>query len=208
MTVDEALLRLGARLTHGRVILGMAGPPAVGKSTVAQRVLEWATAGGWPAVVIPMDGFHLAQSVLDERGLADVKGAPETFDASGYAELLRRVRVQREGAATIWAPHFDRSIENAIAGSIGVAPEHQLIVTEGNYLLLGDDPWPTARSYVDECWHLDLPDAVRRARLTARHRDFGRSPQEAAERADGSDEANARLVAAQRHFADLLVNVD
>lgn len=207
MTIDGALLRLGARLAHGRVILGVAGPPASGKSTVAQRVLEWATAGGWPAVVIPMDGFHLAQSVLDEHGLAAVKGAPETFDARGYAEVLRRVRSQHPGAATIWAPIFDRSIENAIAGSIGITPEHRLIVTEGNYLLLDNDPWPVARSHVDECWHLDLPDDVRRARLTARHQSFGRSPQEAAERTNGSDEANARLVAAHRNCADLFVRV-
>lgn len=208
LTIDEALLRLRTKLAHGRVVLGIAGPPAVGKSTVAQRVLEWATSGGWRAVVIAMDGFHLAQSVLDERGLAAVKGAPQTFDAGGYAELLRRVHAQPEGAGTIWAPHFDRSIENAIAGSIGVTPADRLIITEGNYLLLSDDPWPSARSYIDECWYLELTDDIRRARLFNRHRSFGHSVQEADERTNGSDEANAILVTSRRCVADLLVHVD
>lgn len=205
LTVEQALEALRPQLAAERFILGIAGPPAVGKSTVAEQVVQWATAAGIRAVVVPMDGFHLAQHVLDARGDAAVKGAPHTFDAGGYAELLRRIRSQRLGGASIWAPLFDRSIENAIAGSIGISGEDRLVVTEGNYVLLPQDPWATARRCLDECWYLELPDDVRRERLTARHRDFGRSAHQAEQRANGSDEANALLVAAAREAADLIV---
>lgn len=208
VTLDEALVRLGSRQTSDRFILGITGPPAVGKSTVADRLFTWAADADVRAAVVPMDGFHLAQNVLEARGDAGVKGAPQTFDARGYAALLHRLRDQREGDDTVWAPFFDRSIENSIAGSIAVTPNDRLVITEGNYLLLGEDSWQSARACVDECWYLELPVAVRRERLTRRHEDFGRSPQEAADRAEGSDEANARLVLAARHAADLIVIVD
>ena len=146
LSLDDALLRLRTRVDGGRFILGITGPPAAGKSTVAERLLGWATTHDIRAAVVPMDGFHLAQSVLDARGHAEVKGAPHTFDARGYAELLRRLRAQRQGADIIWAPAFDRSIENAIAGSIGVASDSHLVITEGNYLLLTDAAWAAARA--------------------------------------------------------------
>lgn len=208
MSLEHAWDALRPRLAAGRLVLGITGPPAAGKSTVADRVHEWATAAGIRAVVVPMDGYHLAQTVLDARGWGDVKGAPHTFDAVGYGELLRRVRVQTADDATVWAPRFDRSLEDPIAGSIGVSPEDRLIITEGNYLLLAQDPWPSVRETLDECWYLELPDSVRRGRLTRRHEDFGRSPEEAAHRALGTDEANARLVAAHRRAADLVVRAD
>lgn len=207
LTLDEAFARLDTRLRSGRFILGITGPPAAGKSTLAEQLLTWAASMSVSATVVPMDGFHLAQSVLEGRGHAEVKGAPHTFDAAGYAHLLQRLRVQREGDDTVWAPIFDRSIENAIAGSIGIAPADQLIVTEGNYLLLEADSWQAARASVDECWYLELSNSVRHERLTARHERFGRSPQEAAERTAGSDEANALLVAAARDHADVIVTV-
>ena len=201
-------MRLRPRLDEGRLVLGITGPPAAGKSTAADRMHRWAAAAGIRAVVVPMDGYHLAQAVLDARGWADVKGAPHTFDALGYAELLGRVRAQATADATVWAPRFDRSLEDPIAGSIGIAPDDQLIITEGNYLLLEQDPWPAARASLDQCWYLELADDVRHERLTRRHQDFGRSPREAADRALGTDEVNARLVAAHRRTADLVVRAD
>ena len=208
MSLEHAWEGLRRRLQVGRLVLGITGPPAAGKSTAADRLHGWATAAGVRAVVVPMDGFHLAQSVLQARGTADVKGAPHTFDATGYGDLLRRVSAQSAGEPTVWAPRFDRTLEDPIAGSIGIEPEDRLIITEGNYLLLSQDPWQTARAHLDECWYLQLPDDVRRERLTRRHEDFGRSPQEAAQRALGSDEVNARLVAASRQGADLVVRAD
>ncbi len=106
-----------------------------------------------------MDGFHLAQSALESLGLADVKGAPETFDAAGYLELLRRVR--EPGDEVVWAPRFDRGLEDAIAASIAIQPTVDLVVTEGNYLLLPQGQWWLVRLQLDECWFVDL--AGRRA---------------------------------------------
>jgi pantothenate kinase len=151
-----------------------------------------------------MDGFHLAQQVLDARGLAEVKGAPETFDAAGYVALLRRLR--ERGPDVVWAPTFDRAIEEPIAGAIGVPQDVELVVTEGNYLLLEQGPWSQVRALLDAAWFADPPDEdVRRARLIARHRAFGEGPERARARALGSDERNARLVRTTRSRADVTI---
>jgi pantothenate kinase len=152
---------------------------------------------------VPMDGFHLASSALDTLGLTEVKGAPETFDAAGYLELLRRVR--EPGEEVVWAPHFDRALEDPIAGSIAIQPTVDLVVTEGNYLLLPQGQWWLVRLQLDECWFIDLPDDERRRRLQARHESYGRSPEAAAERTWGSDEANAVLVNRTRDQADAVI---
>jgi pantothenate kinase len=187
-----------------RAILGITGAPAAGKSTYAERLVAELIADGLKVALVPMDGYHLAQSALEALGLADVKGAPHTFDAGGFVALLRRLR-SRDG--TVWAPRFDRRLEDSIAASIGVGPEVDLIVTEGNYLLLDQEPWATGRQLIDEVWYIDLPDDVRRARLEARHRRFGRSPAEAHERTYGSDEHNAHLIAATKPAADAVLHL-
>jgi pantothenate kinase len=151
-----------------------------------------------------MDGFHLAQHVLVASGDVAVKGHPRTFDAAGYVALLERMRAARD--ETVWAPAFDRDLEDAIAGSIAVGPEVELVVTEGNYLLLDTGPWARVREVLDECWFLDLPDDERRRRLAARHEAHGRSSEEALARTNGSDEANARLVLAGKARADALLS--
>jgi hypothetical protein len=128
--------------TRGRrQILGITGAPAAGKSTYAEQLAAKLTADGHQVALVPMDGYHLAQSVLDAAGLADVKGAPHTFDGYGFVALLRRLKESPD--EQIWAPRFDRSIEDSIAASIGVAPEVTLVLTEGNYLLLDETPWST-----------------------------------------------------------------
>jgi pantothenate kinase len=198
VTSADAVARAAGLATHRRVLLGITGPPGAGKSSLAAAVV----AAVPDAVLVPMDGFHLAQRVLDDLGLADRKGAPQTFDREGYVALLRRIR--RRAAEPVYAPAFRRDIEEPIAGAIAVRPDTRLVVTEGNYLLL----WPEVRALLDETWWVDLPDEERHRRLIARHTAFGKSPQDARAWALGSDEANARLVRAGRSVADAIVRGD
>jgi pantothenate kinase len=184
-----------------RRILGIAGPPGSGKSTLAADV---AAAVG--AVYVPMDGFHLAQAELVRLGRAGRKGAPDTFDVGGYAALLRRLRAADEDV--VYAPAFDRHLEEAIAGAIPVPCESPLVVTEGNYLLVGEGPWAAVRDLLDEAWYLDLDPDTRRDGLVARHAAHGRTAEEAHRWAHGSDERNALLVAASAGRADVRVDLD
>jgi pantothenate kinase len=188
-----------------RVIIGLAGGPGAGKSTLAEAVVA---AYGPAAALVGMDGFHLAQAVLDDLGLAEVKGAPETFDVIGYLALLRRLRSPRPGE-TVYAPQFRRAIEEPVAGAVPVPAAVQVVLTEGNYLLYDDGPWADVRGQLAEAWFLDLPDSVRLGRLIERHIRFGRTAQQAHRRAvTGSDARNALIVANSRHRADLLVVPD
>jgi pantothenate kinase len=183
----------------GRRIIGIAGAPGAGKTAYAARLVAESSV---PAVQVPMDGFHLADSALVARGLRDRKGAPETFDAWGYAALLGRLRSATE---TVWAPGFERGLEQPLAGAIAVPPDVELVVTEGNYLLLDRPEWRAVRAELDEVWFLDLADDVRRARLVARHVEFGKSPDAAQLWVARVDEPNAALVAASRERADRTV---
>lgn len=182
-----------ARADGRRRVLGIVGGPGAGKSTLA------ASLAGPGVAVVGMDGWHLANSVLDRLGRRERKGAPDTFDAPGYLAFLERVRSR---AATVWAPEFRREIEEPIAGALEVPPDALVVVTEGNYLLLEEPPWDGVRALLDEVWFLEPDEEVRRARLVARHERHGRSHAEAVVRADGSDAANARMIAATAQRAD------
>lgn len=183
---------------QGIRLLGVTGAPGAGKSTLAAALHQRL---GLP--ILPMDGFHYADVELARRGLLDRKGAPETFDAEGYAALLRRVRA---GEEDVVAPMFERDLEQPLAGAIPV-PASGTVVTEGNYLLLDEPRWRAVRAQLDVVWHLVLDDTVRIDRLVARHVAFGKSPEVARAWVARVDEANARLVEACRDRADLVVEL-
>jgi pantothenate kinase len=206
MDADGALGRAVELAGRGRrAILGITGAPAAGKSRYAEGLAGELSARGHKVALVPMDGYHLAQAVLERLGIAEVKGAPHTFDAGGFVALLERLRKQDE--ETVWAPRFDRELEDSIAASIQVDAEVEVVLVEGNYLLLDQEPWATGRRLMDEVWYVELADDVRQARLEARHRQFGRSPTEARERTLGSDEHNARLIAATKPAADAILQL-
>ncbi|MFG2235773.1 nucleoside/nucleotide kinase family protein [Streptomyces sp. NPDC048723] len=203
MRTTEPVSRAGALATPGeRRVLGIAGPPGAGKSTLAARLAD--ALGPERAVVVPMDGFHLAQAELDRLGRADRKGAPDTFDAAGYVALLHRLRAPH--GPTVYAPAFDRVLEEPIAGSIPVPPDVPLVITEGNYLLHDAGEWASVRPLLDEAWYLAPAEDLRLERLIDRHVRHGKDPAYAREWVARSDERNARLVAAGRHRADLVLD--
>jgi pantothenate kinase len=189
----------------GRAILGIAGPPAAGKSTLAEQL----TADLGPrAALLPMDGYHLSNEVLVSLGSRGRKGAADTFDAAGYAALLRRLRHDHgEVPETVYAPRFHREIEESIAAEISIGPDVELIVTEGNYLLLPQGPWAVVRPLLDEAWYIDIEDETRMHRLIRRHVEFGKSSEEAYDWAHGTDQANATLISSTAPHADLIVRL-
>jgi pantothenate kinase len=203
----RALAERLRRLVSGssRVIVGICGAPGAGKSTVvALLAAELNRVVPGTAVVVPMDGFHLAASVIAGDDRASRRGAPDTFDPDGYAALLRRLR--RNTDEIVYAPEYRREIEDPVAGAIAVAKECPIILTEGNYLLHPDSVWGRVREQLDEVWFLEAPDEdLRVARLIERHERFGKSPEYARRHVLSSDEANARLVAAHRDGADLVL---
>ncbi|MEV6838427.1 nucleoside/nucleotide kinase family protein [Streptomyces sp. NPDC051133] len=205
LTFDDLLARARA-LTGGgrRAILGIAGSPGAGKTTLAERLVGALGGDGtcWAAHV-PMDGFHLADAELDRLGRRHRKGAPDTFDPAGYAALLRRLREDTDDV--VYAPGFERVLEQPVAGAIPVPPAARLVVTEGNYLLVEEGSWARVRPCLDEVWFCEIPEDERIRRLVARHEEFGKDRAAAVAWVRGTDQRNADLVAATRDRADLVV---
>jgi len=189
-----AIIRERQRAHPGRLVLGFAGPPGSGKSTVVERLA--ARLGPEVCAVVPMDGFHLANRLLAGTPLAARKGAVDTFDAYGYLHLLERLRAADE--PVVYAPAYERSIEEPVAGAIAVPAEIPVVLTEGNYLLLDESPWSRIREQLDATWFIDTPRALRLERLTERHIRFGKAPDAARAWALGPDEANAVLIERSR----------
>lgn len=202
LTSEEFVERASILLRRpGRTMLGITGAPGAGKSTVSQALADGL---GDEVVVVPMDGFHLSNEVLVQLGRRDRKGAPDTFDVPGYVSLLRRIR-DRE--TLVYAPRFDREIEQSIGSAQPVVAATPLVVTEGNYLLCESDGWPAVRELLDEVWYIDVGlDEVRR-RLVDRRVRHGHRVEAARAWVAEVDSPNANIVIESRNRADLVVQL-
>jgi pantothenate kinase len=187
------------------VVVGIVGEPGAGKSTLAAALVGALDDAGVLAVGVPMDGYHLTNAELARRGLADRKGARETFDADAFADLLARIRSDEHGE--VRAAAYDRAVEERVVDAIVVAPEVPVVVTEGNYLLVDEGPWRRVRGLLDEAWYVETDPSIRLTRLVARHEEFGKSPERARDWVATVDEPNAALIRSTRQRADLVVRL-
>ena len=203
---EGALLRIKESLNRStdRYLIGIVGKPGAGKSTLSAYLLEELHSS--EVTVVPMDGYHLSNAVLQELGRADRKGAPDTFDVAGFASLLQRIR--NEKSVDIYYPVFDRSIEESIAAQGVVTKETKVVIVEGNYLLHDSGGWEEIAELLDELWFIDVDDEKRLERLIARHIAYGKSPADAQSWSRGSDEVNARTIATGRSRAHAVIALD
>lgn len=188
-----------------RYMTGIVGFPGAGKSTLAERLVDALNkaAPGDMARVVPMDGFHLPNAVLEKRNLRPLKGIPETFDGEGFVKLLKALR--EVPAARVGVPGFDRTLDEPTPDATIVEPHHKLLVVEGNYLLVPEHPWEQVRELLDEVWYLDVAIDTIIPRLIERHVLGGRTPEAAREKMESTDLRNARLIAKTRPYATRVV---
>lgn len=191
-----------AESTSARQLIGIVGSPGTGKTTFADFVAAHLPPG--TCVIVPMDGFHLSNEVIEGTPLQLKKGAIETFDAGGYVSLLKRIHQRTE--SVVYAPSYRRGLEDPIAASIAVPATARYILTEGNYLLSDQPPWNEIPKLLTETWFVQVPEHIRTERLIARHLSYGMSRDAAAEWAAGTDAANARYVETTRSRADHIVD--
>ncbi|CAN7146433.1 nucleoside triphosphate hydrolase [Rhizobium sp. LjRoot258] len=183
-----------------RFLIAIAGPPGAGKSTMADNLAEALKAKGETAEVLPMDGFHMDNAILIERGLLARKGIPETFDVRGFLDIIRAVRPADQ---EVLIPVFDRSREIAIASARVVSPGHRFIIVEGNYLLFSQGKWAELEDIFDYSVMLAPPIEVLEERLWARWRGYKLSEEEASAKVYGNDLPNGRLILGNRRRADV-----
>ncbi|MDH4441683.1 MAG: nucleoside triphosphate hydrolase [Rhizobium sp.] len=201
--VDDLADEIVRRARDGaRFLVGIAGPPGGGKSTLADALFERLKQAGEAAAVLPMDGFHLDNGLLEHRGRLSRKGAPDTFDVRGLADILRAVRAGGE----VLVPVFDRDRELAICAARCIAPEDRIILVEGNYVLLDHEPWRPIAALFDLTVMVAPPEAELERRLVARWRHYGLSPDEIRAKVEDNDLPNGRLVLSASHVPDILLD--
>jgi len=198
----EALTRRVLTMPQGpgRSMIAIAGAPASGKSTLATDLTTALQKAGRKAQLIPMDGFHLDNAVLQERGLLSRKGAPETFDAEGFIVLIQRVK---QGGAVVY-PTFDRARDVSVAGAAVIDADCDIAVVEGNYLLFDEAPWRSLAGLWDISIWYDMPESVLLERCVQRWLDHDHTPEEARARAEDNDMANARRIIGARLPAEVI----
>ena len=203
---EGALLRIKESLNRStdRYLIGIVGKPGAGKSTLSAYLLEELHSS--EVTVVPMDGYHLSNAVLQALGRADRKGATDTFDVAGFASLLQRIRDEK--SVDVYYPVFDRSIEESIAAQGVVTKETKVVIVEGNYLLHDSGGWEVIAELLDELWFIEVDDEKRLERLIARHIAFGKSPADAQSWSRGSDEVNARTIATGISRAHAVIALD
>lgn len=184
-----------------RTLIGIIGEPGSGKSTLVGKIKELFPADS--IAILPMDGYHLSNSVLTDRGIRDIKGAPQTFDALGFTEILKRIK--SHGGEDIYFPVFHREIEESIAAEGCIASTVKVVVVEGNYLLHPGDNWDGVAVLLDQSFYIDIPQNIRQERLIARHAHYGKSLADARAWALGSDEMNAKIIRETKKFASSVI---
>jgi len=185
-----------------RILVGIAGAPGAGKSTLSQALSTKLNKSEHVAAVIPMDGYHLDDSLLEDLGLLKRKGAPETFDFAGFKHLLLRIKNEDE----VVYPVFDREREISIAGAGILKKNIRIVIVEGNYLLFDEEPWSCLSKLWDYSVFLDVELKVLEQRLIDRWLDHGFSRAEAQQKALGNDIQNSKRVIASRIQADRIIN--
>lgn len=195
---DRAVEKAGQAV---RFVIALAGPPGVGKSALSEALVAEFERRGEAAAIVPMDGFHFDNAVLEARGTLARKGAPFTFDIDGYAALLRRLRTEPDRQIAV--PVFDRKLDLARAGGRIIEPAHRFLIAEGNYLLLDDPAWAPMAGLFDLTVMLTAGLDELRQRLTDRWLEHGLDPERAFARALSNDIPNAELVVGKSRSADL-----
>lgn len=204
MTFDFDMLgsRIRARQSgDGRILVAIAGAPASGKSTLAEKLCDHLGGDAGGAAVVPMDGFHFDNAILEERGRLARKGAPDTFDVGGLRRILLALRA--DDGEDVYVPVFDRGLEISRGAARCIAPHHRMVLVEGNYLLLDQPPWNRIAPLFDLSIYLDVAGDVLRTRLIDRWRGFGFAPEEALQKALGNDLPNTQTVTSLSRKADI-----
>ena len=204
--LDSLARELCRQLRPGRNIVGIAGAPGAGKSTLTQKLVDYLQdVLNIPSAYLPMDGFHFSNEILRQKQLLDRKGAPETFDVNGYLDLLQRLRATVN--YSVFAPTYSRSLHEPIAAAIEIKPDVQVVITEGNYLAAQNGGWENVREMLDILWYLDTDVSLLRDRLIARQMAGGRSKELAATWFNEVDSPNANMVQKTKSKADALIKL-